>query len=218
MDLQAGDIIGVGPGDGIGFAINLGTWGWPFRWPACWAGLSHIAFCAHLPDLKTLALWESTTLATTPCLVAGRCKEGVQSHPIDQRIRQWTDAGRAVWRYRLRRPLGPLRQAMLAEFCFEQRDKPYDRLGAFDARDLPIGWFRRCCFGREDLASLFCSEFAAAGLRFVGRWCDENVSGLNPNRFTRRGVRRKILGYPGRLYPDNPEDPFPRLATIQEAA
>jgi hypothetical protein len=91
-------------------------------------------------------------------------------------------------------------------FLADNHGTPYDVRGAFDSRDLPIGRLYRRLAGKEDLASLFCSELCPAALRRAGVWRDENVSSYSPNRFCRTGVRRGVLAYPGVILPDELED------------
>jgi hypothetical protein len=71
---------------------------------------------------------------------------------------------------------------------------PYDRLGAFRARDLPIGRIRRWLLGRENLTSLFCSEFVASVMRILGLFATDNASAWNPNSLIRALRREKIVG------------------------
>ena len=203
-DLHPCDILGISGGHGaIGLGIALATLSWPFTRPRYWQGLSHVAIVG--PYGENDAIWESTTLSPSRCIVCGERHSGVQAHLIDRRIREWHEAGQVIWRYRLRFPLSVTEQYRLGKYLESEHGKSYDYVGAFRARDLLIAWARRALWLREDLRTLYCSEFAPAALREAGRW-KWSVSGLSPNRFCRLGVKREVVVYPGVILPDELEE------------
>jgi hypothetical protein len=201
MNLRPGDIIGFAGGGHIARSINAGTWGWPFRHPRAWRGISHVAVVAPrtTSPSDSLVLFESSTLATTPCLIQGKVVQGVQCQDLKVRLQWYADRGGTAWHYSLRKPLSESAVVLLGRFCRDHIGVRYDVRGALNARSTPIAWLRRK-FTREDLTELYCNEFVGAALRYAGAWEIANVSTLSPNRFVRLGVREKVLGYPGQLY------------------
>ena len=182
------------PGDLVGFAgrglvadlINLGTFGRPGH------GLCHVGIVAAHCD--QLALYESTTTVRAPCLETGKPANGLQCHPLADRVIGYK--GR-VWHYPLTRPLdndiADGLEYRLRHFCRE--GIPYDYQGALDARSTLLALVLRLKHG-EDLKQLFCSEFAAAVWRSLNRFDTKNASRWSPNGLAREGVAKGITGAP----------------------
>lgn len=198
--MRPGDLIGFSGGDQVGLAINLFSAGWPFSRPQAWRGLSHVAIVAPLAG-HGLVLWESTTLSDCPCLVCGKKLSGVHARWIDDRITEAAGSGAVIWHYPLRNPLVCDLVERLRVFCATFHGLPYDYRGAFDSRATLLACVFRRLFGRDDLSSLFCSEFCGAAHRRLDLWRPKYVSGYSPNSLTRAEIRVGVLGYPGRVYP-----------------
>lgn len=150
----------------------------------------------HPSKAAKLLIWESTGLIDTPCAITGAVTNGVQGHRLHSRIRGYH--GRA-WHYPLAKPLPSWHVKLLNKWCVEQVGKDYDEIGAFRTRDTPLGWLRRRLYGEEDLRAMFCSEFVAAGLRYVGKFETGNASQWNPNALCRRLLMRGIVSKPRRV-------------------
>jgi hypothetical protein len=190
-DLRPGDILGFASWHPLGIAINLCTCGIPT------VGISHVAIVADHPDAGHPILWESTALLAMPCILAKRCVQGVQAHPIAARLRAECRLTK-VWRYPLAEPLDARERRLLSCYLQGMIGRPYDYFGALRSRETFLGWIeQRIC--REDLHSLFCSELAAAALEAVGRLRSCNASNMNPNRLCRTLVRTDVCGRPIRL-------------------
>jgi hypothetical protein len=203
--LRPGDLLGCCGRGLVSAAINLATWGLPGF------GLSHVMIVGPSLDKAEMAgwdycdctacllerlqhpplIWESTTLCDLPCAIHHRACDGVQAHGIAGRLQSYR--GR-IWHYPLTSPLGPLQLRHLQCFLFQHKDDPYDAIGAFRARDTLFGILERRLF-RENLHSLYCSEFAAAAWRAAGVWHAPDVR-LNPNRLARLAVAAGIVDYP----------------------
>ena len=176
---KPGDIIGFSSGDPIGWAINLGTLGWPF-WPPCWRGLTHVAVVVECTKAHA-SLWESTTLCDLPCSHCGQVHNGLQCHDIPRRLESYRGS---VWHYPLRVALSHSATHRLRVFAIQHHHIGYDSLGTIGSRSLCFGWLLRN-FMRESLSSLFCSEFVAADWEAANVWDTPNVSTWNPNRLVR---------------------------------
>lgn len=183
---QPGDLVGFSGRGLLSAAINLGTWGLPGR------GLSHVAIVARRRN--QLALYESTTTVGTECLEMGRTIDGMQCHPIADRVVGFP--GR-VWHYPLSRPMDPdqadsleLKLRILCRFGV-----PYDYRGAFDARSTLIALLVRAKFG-ENTEKLFCSELVAMVWDEFGVFSTANASEWSPNRLARYAVSQGITGEP----------------------
>ncbi len=195
---KAGDLIGFSDPGPIGTGINLATWGIP-GW-----GLSHVGIIADHPDYDRPLLFESTTLADSPCLITREKTRGVQAHYLWKRIDAFD--GR-VWHYPLATPLcqdfvpdWPYGAPALAAYVVMQLGADYDALGAFRSRGTPLGLLERLlCIHRENLASLFCSEFVAAAWRASKVWNTGNASRWSPNSLARAAVRRGVVRKPVRI-------------------
>jgi hypothetical protein len=186
-------LIGFSSGDLLGIAINVSTLGWPFG-PVCRRGLTHVGIVAA-DAADRPALWEATTLCDFSCLYCGRIHDGLQSHGPMTRIKNYRGA---VWHYPLRLPLDDIEKKQLFRYAEKFHGQSYDYEGAAQSRSLCLGWlFRRS--RRENLSSLFCSEFAAAAWEAAEVWDTPNVSAWNPNRLAKVAVAVGLVGEPGRL-------------------
>lgn len=184
---RPGDLVGFSGADILADLINLGSLGIPRR------GLSHVAIVAE--HTAGLAVYESTTTVSLPCLINEEPVDGVQCHLIADRVIGY--AGR-VWHYPLRRPLS-LRESLdlsidLAQTCRCRR--PYDYMGAFDSRSTLIGLAMRAKFGRENLTKLFCSELGADKWRRAHILHTKNASRWSPNALARYAVRHGLTWEP----------------------
>ena len=175
---KIGDIIGFSSYSCLGFWINIGTLGVPFR------DLSHIGIIG--PEGF---LYESTSLLQRPCAITGNFIKGTQAqHPVF-RIRSYKGA---VYHYPLK---VKLKGQVLKDFLTDNLSKPYDALGAFRSRALITGRvIRWLCKREENLASLFCSEYVMAAYNAEGVYPIENASNWSPNRVARVLLREGIIG------------------------
>lgn len=183
----------VKPGDFIGFTgrdlmsaiINVGTLGVPF-----W-GLSHCGIVvAPLERSTLLAIFESTTLSPGPCLFSRKETSGVQAHRLHWRVSNYPGK---VWHYPLSRPLSGLNQQALYDSCMSSLGMGYDFLQAFRSRSLGFGWLEKLLYGRENLTSVYCSEFIAARYREIDVFRTRNVSKWSPNKLARALIERRAV-------------------------
>ncbi|MCP4549647.1 MAG: hypothetical protein GY835_24595 [bacterium] len=106
----------------------------------------------------------------------------------------------AVWLYRQVKPLRPTEVDKLWAFAVGHAGVDYDAIGAFRARGAGFGWLDRLLLRRkEDLTSIFCSEFVAAALRHVGLFHTANASRWSPNKLGRALLAGGKYGKPIRL-------------------
>lgn len=149
------------------------------RWATC-SRYTHVAVVAYVdksdlgyvpPDVPLLLmeewqprpiLFESTTLASDPCIFAGRPIAGAQAHEIDRRLAEYPGA---VWLLRRKShwTLDRRGSVWLARRLLSTIGRPYDEPGAaLSATRLLKRW---CCRWRAaDRGSLYCVEQAAWAL------------------------------------------------------
>ena len=183
-----GDMIGFSHRGCLGWTINLATGGVP-GW-----GLSHVAQVIAHPEDGHPILCEATAWPSQPCIIRGVYTDGLQCHGISARV--WSYPGR-VWRYPLTTPLMDEQSKQLTDFAVENLGRRYDYVGAFRARGAGFGWLERR-LRKEDLRSLFCSEFVAAGWRAAGIVGWRNASAWSPNRLARAARAAAVVGKPER--------------------
>ena len=193
LHCKSGDVIGFSAGDPLGAAINVSTLGWPC-WPPCWRGLTHVGIIAN-GNNGDLVLWEATTLCDLPCVHCGESHGGLQAHLLATRIKQYCGP---VWHYPLKQGLDTTQRLQLVRHSKKYHNRSYDFEGAMQSRVLCLGWFWQR-YGREELSSLFCSEFVASALNATEVWDTPNASIWNPNRLARTLVATGITGKPRRL-------------------
>lgn len=180
---EPGDLIGFSSCSALGVGINLATLGVPFY------GLSHVGIIAPSPTLDgRLMLFESTMLAEKPCEIQGKRVEGVQAHRPAERMASYRGK---LWHYPLRWTLPDHLASRLGMACEGWLGTSYDAIGAFRSRAVGFGWLERR-LRKEDLTSIFCSEFVAAAWTHVGLMQSDNASAWNPNRLARFAVRQRI--------------------------
>lgn len=193
---QPGDLLAF-HGRGLTSAIiNAFTWGWPFRRPARWAGISHVAVVGFHPhDMQAAALYESTTGSTLPCLYSGWPVSGVQCHRIEERLAEYEGL---VWHYPLTAAAREFYneeagQSFLWAACY----RPYDWHQALAARATPLGWLCRKLCRHNAAAAYYCSELVAGAWHAgFGNWPELQQ---NPNRLLRRARRMVAVGEGVRL-------------------
>ena len=184
---KAGDLVGFSGGGWLSAAINIATYGLPFF------GLSHIGIIgSHEGELL---LFESTSLSRLPCLIQGKPVFGTQAHRLDDRVKVYKGK---VWLYPLVTRLYDFESERLSKFLTAFIGKNYDAIGAFRAGGIGWSWLESK-LRRENLESLFCSEYCAAAHANIGIFRTDNVSRWSPNRLARTERRRGILRKPWRL-------------------
>jgi len=184
---KVGDIIGFSSYSCLGFWINIGTLGVPFR------DLSHIGIIG--PDGF---LYESTSLLQRPCAILGNFIKGTQAQHPTFRIRAYKGA---VYHYPLNVELQDGQCQALCSFLTDNLAKPYDAIGAFRARTLVTGRVIRWLMKREEnLASLFCSEYVMGAYSAAGLHPIDNASNWSPNRAARVLCHEGIIGPRQRLH------------------
>lgn len=188
---KAGDLLFFSACTKLGILINLGTIGIPGF------GLSHAAILACHPSRPGTQplVFESTMTYNEPCVIQGRNIDGVQAHYLFPRVRNYPGK---VWLYPLAVPLTEEQSARLSQFCFVSLGTSYDKDGAVRSRFLGLGWLGRLLYNREDLTSLFCSEFQVSCLNRL-RLTSQNASGFNPNAAGRFVLRKRICTRPRRM-------------------
>ena len=187
-DIKAGDVIGFSGNSWISGLINIGTYGIPF-----W-GISHVGIMAHAADGRLL-IFESTTLEDMPCEIAGECFNGTQAHTLDKVLKAYDGK---VWHYPLSRPLYDSEDKRLNEFLMATIHTPYDMMGAFRSGGIGLSWIESC-FREQDLHLIFCSEWIASALSYIGIFHTDNASRWNPNRLVRRLRWKELVYKPRRL-------------------
>jgi hypothetical protein len=160
-------------------------------------GPSHVAIaCQSTAALSPdpFVWFESTTMTSRLCLAANRAVSGVQVHPIEDRIRDYTERGGTVWQYRLM-PIDLLTTneafhlwQMLSEMLGgdEQQAIGYDTRGAILSGTRVL---KRFLFSEQQLESVFCSELIAAVLMRLNRMNRRDPGWYNPARLIRTLVR-----------------------------
>jgi len=189
VEIKAGDIIGFSGRSWISAAVNIATYGIPL-----W-GISHVGIMAHAADGRLL-IFESTSLdGNIPCEITGKPICGTQAHSLDFILGHYD--GKA-YHYPLYRALYPSENERLTAFLIGTIGVPYDMTGAFRSAGVGLSWIESL-FRRQDLTSIFCSEWVAAAYAVTGLHPTDNVSRWNPNRLCRHLRGRNILCKPRRL-------------------
>jgi len=184
---KAGEIIGFSGDSWLSVGINLATYGIPF-----WS-LSHVGIVGEHDG--ELLLFESTSLSELSCAIQRKPVWGTQAHRLDECVQAY---GGKVWHYPLYRPLYPFESKRLSAFLLEYIGKDYDAIGAFRAGGIGWSWLESK-LRRQDLSSLFCSEYCAAAHARVGVFRTDHAGRWSPNRLVRTERRRGILLKPWRL-------------------
>ena len=184
---KPGDIIGFSGNCWLSVGINLASYGIPF-----WS-LSHVGIVGE--HKGELLLFESTSLSELPCAIQGKPVWGTQAHRLDGCVRAYRGK---VWHYPLYRPLYAFESQRLSAFLLKYLGKDYDAIGAFRAGGIGWSWLESK-LRRQDLTSLFCSEYCAAAHAHVGVFRTDHVGRWSPNRLVRTERRRGILRRPWRL-------------------
>lgn len=174
--VKAGDVIGFSGRNPMSDGINIATFGIP-RW-----GISHVGIISG-DRLNGDRLFESTS------------EKGVHSRPLRAAIGAYD--GR-VWAYTLIRPLYLHEYARMTNRLATFRGSDYDVRGALQSGGRVWSWVQAALRG-EDLTSLFCSEFGAEVLSYIGLFPTSNASRWNPNHFVRKLRRLGIVNPPRRL-------------------
>lgn len=188
--IKDGDLIFTSQSDFVSGVINLGTLALPAPLPG--HGCSHVGIVAKY-GLDPL-VYESTTFGRPECVLQGREVRGVQAHRLEDYIR----FGHRVWHYPLKRALYEHEIQRLRYLLDRSLGTPYDLVGAVRSGGLAYRTLQSV-LRREDLASVFCSEFVADVLARVGVWSVRNAGSWNPNRLARALRRRGIVDRPVRL-------------------
>jgi hypothetical protein len=144
--LKSGDLVLF---DGKGKLSTLIKW---FAGP-----FSHAGILVYSDDLDYLGLMESTTLQSAPDVETGQIESGVSFVALSERVRGYE--GRVFVR-QLNKPLDRIRLDALARFRREFHLRPYQK----NKIDL-VATLWRDYDGKEELASLFCSEVTAEALQ-----------------------------------------------------
>lgn len=188
IEIKAGDFIGFSGRDLMSAVINVGTLGIPFF------GLSHCGIAVSDPETPdNLMIFESTTISPGPCAFTRERTSGVQAHRLPWRIENYEGK---VWHYPLSRTLSEAQRGVLWRSCLDDLGKDYDYLQAFRSRSLGFGWLEKALYGKENLTSVYCSEFVASKYRELDVFRTGNVSRWSPNRLSRSLIERQtVAGY-----------------------
>lgn len=173
-----GDILGFSGRHWASWGINLCSYGVP-GW-----GLSHVGIVSLKdgPD-EGLRCFDSNYGV------------GVSHEKIATKIGEYD--GR-VWQYRITRPLYLHEVCRLTRHASSFLGRPYDQRGALRSGGKAFG-IAQAIFRREDVASLFCSEFVAECLNHIGLFPTGSVSRWSPNHLMRRLRAMGIVHKPVRL-------------------
>ncbi len=185
------------PGDVIGFSgkswesafVNVCSYGIP------WFGTSHVGILAQDPKTKKLLLWESTTLGELPCIIKGKKFAGTQAHDLYDVVKSYDGF---VYHYQLYRTLYRHESKRLSQFLVGTLGIPYDLVGALRSGGFGYSMIESI-FRRQDLASIFCSEWCAAALACIGVFRTTNASRWSPNVLVRSMRKGGIIKKPRRI-------------------
>jgi hypothetical protein len=86
----------------------------------------------------------------------------------------------------------------MTEFLLDTIHVPYDMMGAFRSAGIRLSWIESL-FREQDLHMIFCSEWAAAALSYIGVFQTDNAARWNPNRLCRHLRRKELVFKPRRL-------------------
>jgi hypothetical protein len=178
LDAKPGDIIAFSGRHWGSWGINLCSYGVP-GW-----GISHVGICC-----------KANSKAPGVMLFDSNHGIGVRYRDPRAAVRKYD--GR-VWIYRLSRPLYLHECARLITRATELAGRPYDTRGALRSGG-KIFALAQALFRGEDLASLFCSEFVAEQLSYIGLFDTSNASAWSPNHLMRTLRRLGIVQKPERL-------------------
>lgn len=186
-DFKAGDILGFSGRGLCSAVINLTTYGLPFF------GVSHVGIIGR--HEKRLLLFESMVNTSMPCVIQGKMVAGTQAHDIKKSIECYNGK---VWHYPLYGYLNTKENDTLTTFLLEHIGSDYDTIGAIRAGGVAFSWLESK-FRKQDLSSIFCSEYCAAAHQRVGILGTNHASKWSPNRLVRVERRWGILRQPVRL-------------------
>ncbi len=187
QEILPGDIIGFSGEGWMSTGIILATYGLPYM------SLSHVGIMGEHDG--RLLLFESTTLTAEPCEITGKHNSGTQAHSLDYKLASYRGK---MWHYPLYRALYEHESKRLTAFLESTLDLPYDTIGAIRAGGETFSWIESR-LRKQDLHSLFCSEWCAAAHSTIGLFPTDNVSRWNPNRLTRTERYEGILQTPRRI-------------------
>jgi len=195
MQWSAGDVLCCYGTDWLSRAIRVKT-SWPFDPCSVWDPPSHIGIITDDASLGRV-LVESTTICAAPCLVARRRKSGIQVHPPDERVADYTRPGGRVDVYRQvgihRLGETEIHRLNLALRELIEEGAEYDKLGALIS-GLALSSVTR--WSNASLRTLFCSELVAAVLMRVNLLNRDNPMRYSPGRLLREllrtGVYRRV--------------------------
>ena len=158
---------------------------------------SHVAIASQFVRSTEITWYESTTLSDRKCLTAEQRVEGVQVHPIRERIRDycrsggWVDVYRLTGINELSGYEAELLRSMLSKLVGDkqtgQAPRQYDTSGAVFSGTRLLKWLP---FSRANLQQMFCSELIAAVLQRLCRMNRDNPARYNPGLLLRRLVRQ----------------------------
>lgn len=179
-DLLPGDIIGFCSRDVIADTICVMSGALP-------GGIHHVGIVGGMPGAPLI--YESCTSLRPPCYHAGKLVKGVQAHTVDELLEFISTRKTRLWHYRQRHPLYLHEAARLEHWLRQRIGLPYDLDGALHAGGGILFRTLALLIRGENLAGMFCSELAAAGLVHVGRLQTRSASRWNPTKLCRTLVR-----------------------------
>lgn len=177
-DFEPGDLLLFAGRDWDSRAIALATCSLYQLGAGQW--FSHIGFVAEYRWRPIL--FESTTFCNEPCLIRKCVVSGPQAHEPGMRVESYQGA---VWRLRLapRLAVRGSESARLTEFAVDKIGESYDYEGAAICATRLLRLARWC---RPSLDRLFCSFYAMAALKDIGRVDqDKNPAAYSPARVGR---------------------------------
>jgi hypothetical protein len=175
MDFRPLNVIGISTPDWGGRSLQLGTL----------SRINHVA--SIVPGKRGGLLWtESSATCTLPDLWENRIIKGVQFHPIEDRLAEEAAKGSTIWLYRLRSALTEEELRRATERAHSLHGRPYDYLGAWQARVPLGGTLRRWLLPlKRELHKLCCHEYTGAVVEATGRIGRINPSEWNPGALCR---------------------------------
>ena len=226
-DLKAGDVLGFSGDAWMSAAISIATYGIPF-WGISHVGIvaevedtdigCYLSSCGHTAEYigrrrrgdfayadysvwndaprtnPRMLLFESSFGSTVPCYVHGRCRDGTGARIPADVVEAYKGK---VWHYPAEQAMSPIKSAILTWNLLKNCGKPYDAIGAFRSGGVGFSWFESL-FRKEDLSSLFCSEYCVAALKYIGQELG-SASKWNPAKMVRALMRNGYLRKPRRL-------------------
>lgn len=133
---------------------------------------THVGIMAYVND--TPLLFESTTLCRHPCIITGKHIDGIQAHPVEERIADYPSSPITL-RLHKECQFTKNESIKLTTLLLNRIGQRYDPITAA----LSVTWFLKRCLDPQ-LNTLFCSALCARTLQCMNRMNWQNPELLSP--------------------------------------